>query len=64
MPSVAEVTGSEKSPPGGETAPTTVTLPSRLGLPKHVTLQHQMAHETLRGKALLLGGLWGVEAHS
>ena len=40
MPSVADVTGSEKSPPGGDTAPTTVTLPSRLGLPRQVTL-HQ-----------------------
>ena len=38
MPRVAEVTGSEKSPPGGETAPTMVTLPSRLGLPRHDTL--------------------------
>ena len=34
MPSVAEVTGSEKSPPGGDTAPTTVTEPSRSGLPR------------------------------
>jgi hypothetical protein len=33
MPRVAEVTGSEKSPPGGETAPTMLTLPSRSGLP-------------------------------
>ena len=37
MPSVAEVTGSEKSPPGGDTAPTMVTLPSRLGPPRHTT---------------------------
>lgn len=37
IPSVAEVTGSEKSPPGGETAPTIETDPSRSGLPKHVT---------------------------
>ena len=34
---VAEVTGSEKSPPGGETAPTMVTEPSRLGPPRHWT---------------------------
>merc|ERR1712087_485050 len=34
---VADVTGSVKSPPGGETAPTTVTEPSRAGLPKHCT---------------------------
>ena len=33
--SVAEVTGSEKSPPGGDTAPTTVTDPSRSGEPRH-----------------------------
>lgn len=37
MPSVAMVTGSLKSPPGGLTAPTMVTLPSRLGEPRHVT---------------------------
>ena len=37
MPSVADVTGSEKSPPGGDTAPTTVTEPSRLGPPRHRT---------------------------
>jgi len=37
MLSVALVTGSEKSPPGGLTAPTTVTLPSRFGLPRHDT---------------------------
>ena len=37
MPSVAEVTGSEKSPPGGLTAPTIVTLPSRFGPPRHRT---------------------------
>lgn len=37
MPRVAEVTGSEKSPPGGETAPTMVTLPSRLGEPRQTT---------------------------
>jgi hypothetical protein len=36
---VAAVTGSEKSPPGGETAPTMVTLPFRIGLaPAQVTL--------------------------
>ena len=35
----AVVTGSEKSPPGGETAPTMVTLPFRIGLaPAQVTL--------------------------
>ena len=33
--SVLIVTGSEKSPPGGETAPTIVTLPSLSGEPKH-----------------------------
>jgi len=38
MESVAEVTGSEKSPPGGETAPTTVMVPSLLGDPKHEIL--------------------------
>ena len=38
IPRVAEVTGSEKSPPGGETAPTMVTLPSLLGEPRQVTL--------------------------
>jgi len=37
MASVAAVTGSEKSPPGGETAPTIVTLPSRFGAPRHET---------------------------
>lgn len=37
MPRVAEVTGSEKSPPGGETAPTIVTEPSRSGFPMHFT---------------------------
>jgi len=37
MDSVAAVTGSEKSPPGGDTAPTMVTVPSRLGEPKHLT---------------------------
>ena len=37
IPRVAEVTGSEKSPPGGETAPTMVTLPSLLGEPRQVT---------------------------
>ena len=30
MLKVAAVTGSEKSPPGGLTAPTTVTVPSRV----------------------------------
>jgi len=36
---VAAVTGSEKSPPGGETAPTMVTLPFQIGLaPAQVTL--------------------------
>ena len=34
---VAAVTGSEKSPPGGETAPTIVTVPSLLGEPRHFT---------------------------
>jgi len=38
MPSVAEVTGSLKSPPGGDTAPTTVTLPVRVGEPRQLTL--------------------------
>lgn len=38
MPSVALVTGSEKSPPGGDTAPTILTDPSRSGFPKHFTL--------------------------
>jgi len=38
MLSVAEVTGSEKSPPGGLTAPTIVTVPSLSGDPKHLTL--------------------------
>ena len=33
MPRVAEVTGSAKSPPGGDTAPTILTLPSRRGAP-------------------------------
>lgn len=33
MESVAAVTGSEKSPPGGDTAPTTVTVPSLPGEP-------------------------------
>ncbi len=37
MASVAAVTGSEKSPPGGDTAPTMVTEPSRLGPPRHTT---------------------------
>ena len=37
MPSVALVTGSEKSPPGGDTAPTIVTEPSLLGEPRHLT---------------------------
>lgn len=34
---VATVTGSAKSPPGGETAPTIVTLPYLYGLPKALT---------------------------
>ena len=53
IPRVAEVTGSAKSPPGGDTlkitinnwstymttyAPTIVTDPSRPGFPRHVTL--------------------------
>lgn len=38
IPRVALVTGSEKSPPGGLTAPTILTLPSRSGLPRAVTL--------------------------
>lgn len=37
IPRVADVTGSEKSPPGGDTAPTMLTDPSRSGLPKHFT---------------------------
>lgn len=39
IPSVALVTGSEKSPPGGDTAPTILTDPSRSGFPKHLTLK-------------------------
>jgi len=38
MERVAEVTGSEKSPPGGETAPTIEIEPSLSGEPKHFTL--------------------------
>ena len=34
MPRVAEHTGSEKSPPGGDTAPTMETEPMRSGLPR------------------------------
>mmetsp|Transcript_117682 Transcript_117682/g.366618 ORF Transcript_117682/g.366618 Transcript_117682/m.366618 type:complete len:237 (-) Transcript_117682:1191-1901(-) len=34
---VADVTGSVKSPPGGETAPTMVMEPSRAGFPRHWT---------------------------
>ena len=37
MLSVCDVTGSAKSPPGGDTAPTILTLPSRTGLPKQRT---------------------------
>lgn len=37
IPNVADVTGSEKSPPGGLTAPTILTEPSRSGLPRHFT---------------------------
>ena len=37
MPSVAAHTGSEKSPPAGDTAPTIVTEPVRFGLPRHET---------------------------
>ena len=37
IPNVADTTGSEMSPPGGETAPTMVTLPSRAGDPRHFT---------------------------
>jgi len=33
--SVAAVTGSEKSPPGGDTAPTIEIEPILFGLPKH-----------------------------
>lgn len=40
---VAVVTGSEKSPPGGETAPTIVTEPSRSGEPKHRTRPEKSA---------------------
>ena len=36
IPRVALVTGSEKSPPGGLTAPTMLTLPSLSGLPRHL----------------------------
>ena len=35
MDNVAAVTGSLKSPPGGLTAPMTVTVPSRVGEPRH-----------------------------
>lgn len=42
IPRVALVTGSEKSPPGGDTAPTILTEPSRSGLPKHFTLKCNM----------------------
>jgi len=38
MERVEAVTGSEKSPPGGDTAPTIVTDPSLSGEPKHLTL--------------------------
>ena len=38
MPRVAEQTGSEKSPPGGETAPTMEIEPSRSGEPIMVAL--------------------------
>ncbi len=38
MESVADVTGSEKSPPGGETAPTIVTVPSLSGEPRQEAL--------------------------
>lgn len=38
MVSVAVVTGSVKSPPGGETAPTIVIDPSLSGDPLHLTL--------------------------
>ena len=37
MERVAEVTGSAKSPPGGETAPTMEIEPVRSGLPRHLT---------------------------
>ena len=37
IPKVADVTGSEKSPPGGDTAPTIETDPSRSGFPKQRT---------------------------
>jgi len=37
MSSVADVTGSEKSPPGGETAPTIDIEPVLDGEPRHVT---------------------------
>lgn len=37
MLSVAEVTGSVKSPPGGDTAPTMVMEPSRWGFPRQIT---------------------------
>lgn len=38
MERVAEVTGSEKSPPGGDTAPTMVQEPVLFGEPKQITL--------------------------
>ena len=37
IPRVAAHTGSEKSPPAGDTAPTMVTDPVLLGLPRHET---------------------------
>lgn len=46
IPSVALVTGSEKSPPGGDTAPTILTDPSRSGFPKHLTLKIKIQYFT------------------
>ena len=40
IPRVADVTGSEKSPPGGDTAPTILTLPSRSGFPEYLLHYH------------------------
>uniref|UniRef100_A0A1I8J7Y4 UV radiation resistance-associated gene protein n=1 Tax=Macrostomum lignano TaxID=282301 RepID=A0A1I8J7Y4_9PLAT len=51
MPRVDEVTGSEKSPPGGDTAPTMVTEPSRAGEPRQVV-----------GRVAALGGHLGQTA--
>ena len=42
MAKVFTVTGSVKSPPGGDTAPTIVTDPSLSGLPQHLTILYQV----------------------